>query len=156
MNREIKFRGFSEELKKWIFGGISIFENEAIIFDADDMTNSAWEVETESVGQFTGFKSVKGKQNLVNKDIYEGDIFRQEKNNEQGEPYFNYLVVMWIRQRGAFYLIPVEHYHILIDNDCENEPEFNWLFEDACLYDFAGDVCLPIIGNVYQNQELLK
>ena len=46
-------------LQKFIYGGISIFEDEATIFDVNDMTNSAIEVELDSIGQFTGLEDKK-------------------------------------------------------------------------------------------------
>ena len=93
--REIKFRGYSKSLQKFIYGGISIFEDEATIFDVNDMTNSAIEVELDSIGQFTGLKDQKGN------DIYEGDIL--ELNN------CGLLIVCFYK--GEFKLQKLAEYH---------------------------------------------
>lgn len=87
-------------------------------------------------------------------EIYEGDVFREEKENENGDDR-TYLVVTWIRQRGAFYLIPAPHVNVLDVNDCEGEDAFDWLFNEANLYDFSLDIGLPYVGNIYENPELL-
>lgn len=102
--------------------------------------------------QGTGFIAKNGKTHLIGKEIYEGDIFRK-RNDDDTE---GYCVVMWLLQRGAFYMIDAVYYEILRDNDCSKEPEFSWLFDDAALYDFSIDCGLPIVGNVHQNPELLK
>ncbi|CAA0254261.1 YopX family protein [Tenacibaculum maritimum] len=98
--------------------------------------------------QSTGLKSKGGKE------VYEGDIFRHEEETEHGD-IRTYSVVMWIKQRGAYYLIPCDHYQVIRDNDVSKEEEFEWLFEDAILYDFNIDVGLDLVGNLYENPELV-
>ena len=112
------------------------------------------DVKPETITQFTGFYAKKCKTNLEN-EIYEHDVFRSEIDTDLGTE-IQYNVVMWIEQRGAFYLIPACHFNVLMDNDLENDNDFEWLFEDANLYDFSIDVRLTKVGNIYQNPELLK
>lgn len=100
--------------------------------------------------EWTGLVNEKTK-----KKVFEGDIFREEKETDQGD-IRSYSVVTWIKERAAYYLIPSEHYQIIQDNDCENEEEFEWLFQDAALYDFSIGVNLALVGNIYQNPKLLK
>lgn len=98
------------------------------------------------------------QKDLNDKEVYEGDIFREEIETDKGDIRV-YKVVMWIKERSAFYLVNVSHFNVLIDNDCSSEAEFSWLFDDAVLYDFSIDVKhnnSGVIGNIYQNKKLLN
>lgn len=90
MNREIKFRGFQ---KSWIFGGVTIFEGQANIFDKNCVANSSYEVELNSVGQFTGFTDKKGIE------IYEDDLCKYHHSSSKRLISYSFRVVF---HQGAF------------------------------------------------------
>jgi len=173
--REIKFHGKRVDNGEWVYGdlchnmngGISIMPKcffGSHIFDDDETQSNptkdglslgGWfSVMPETVGQFTGFKSLDKKKSL-HEDVYEGDIFRQIDETDEGDE-ITYHVVMWLNERGAFYMIPVDHYAVIRDNGIPKEKEFNWLLDDACLYDFSFDVKLTKVGNINENPELLS
>ena len=149
MERTIKFRGKSIS-GDWIYGMptydfMYVFNGEQL----DSVDN--YRVDAETIGQFTGLKAGKHKMNL-DPDVYEGDLFRGLDADDNDIFY----VVMWIDQRCAFYMIPINHYTVIRDNDVSREKEFDWLFQDALLYDFSIDVGLMKVGNIHDNPEILK
>lgn len=84
MKREIKFRG---KQNSWIYGGISVFNNEAKIYDKD-CHNSPYEVDINSVGEFTGFHDKK------HNDIFENDIVKYCHTTSKYSISFTALVVL--------------------------------------------------------------
>lgn len=138
--RDIKFRG---KQKSWIYGGLSIFNNEATIFDENCIANSAYEVDINSVGQYTGFNDFDGKE------IYEGDIleyvhFRRDENKRREIVVFSQICGGWYVRKQADSLTT-----ILFEQHNEE-----WQLKQN--YKPSPKHKVRVIGNIYENPELLN
>jgi uncharacterized phage protein (TIGR01671 family) len=143
--REIKFRGKVKEGQRgdsfdWVYGDLirEIITGRTFIldlshFDENTKLNDILiEVEPETVGQFTGLidKNVK--------EIYEGDIVTYLTQNLEAMTRKG--IVIWDNKMCAFF------FHIKI-----NERKiYDWLMDNF------DNPTTEVIGNIYQNKELLE
>ncbi len=127
--RTIKFRGKRIEDGKWIYGYLA---DEDFINNINEIAIPSEQVNSTTVGQFTGLKDESGKE------IYEGDIIVVGEYER---------VVLWDEMGWA--LMPCEHYHdktFWVMNI--QHPGMDWWKL------FANEI--EIVGNIHDNPELLK
>lgn len=124
--REIKFRG-RHLSGQWYYGNLIRKQTEYIICDIED--GSAEDVEEETVGQFTGLYDKSGKE------VYEGDILK----------------IFYHGKSKVFGIAKYTDTRFYIDDnwniDHSSSRPMNEMFDR---YEFE------VIGNVYDNPELLK
>lgn len=92
--RTIRFKGKRLDNQEWVYGGVSIFENEATIFDENDITNTAYEVDIDTISQFVGIKDIKEV------DLYENDAVYDLSNKK--------FTIQYNDEFCAFFLYPIE------------------------------------------------
>jgi uncharacterized phage protein (TIGR01671 family) len=132
MKREIKFRGKDKKTGEWLYGNLQVPTIEGVPYLMWDKEKFQCEVETNTIGQYTGLKDINGKE------IYEGDIIKGLDSTKNDILH----VVKWDNQTASFegYLIPFDKY-------LHKSPlSQNWL-------DFFDK---EVIGNIYDNPELLE
>lgn len=123
----IKFRGKCLHSDEWCFGSLVDYEDEEMEIQGFDVFREGFDkwneisVDPDTVGQFTGMYDCNGKE------IYEGDIVKNES-------------------AGFFGVIKFEDSAFIIDIDKIKGTLF------ACLQTGS----LEVIGNIHDNPELLK
>lgn len=130
--REIKFRGWDSENKKWRYG--HFFETvEGIMrcYNIVENREVRFYCSPQSIGQFTGLKDKNGKE------IYMGDIvtFYDFKRDDD---YLNRGIILSEDETGDRIGVNISNRHSVE----MNEIDFN--------------IDVEVIGNIYENHELIE
>lgn len=140
--REIKFRAWDD--KKWRYD-FAIYEGDVYAVlencpDTNDVMLSEERTSHWKVVQFTGLKDKNGRE------VFEGDLLRNTYGDDHcpkchySTPDKRVYVVIWRDNRACFDAISGK----------DEDPDQNWLDPD-CWHEYA-----EVIGNIYENPELLK
>lgn len=125
--REIKFRGYSIDDKRWVTGyGVEKITEDGF-FIPTGCANDTYQVFKESIGEYTGLKDKNGVE------IYEGDIVEKE------------FMEPWIEEKLIGTVEMIEG-HWSVVNDKKKIAEYLWGETDVN----------HVIGNIYENPELLE
>ena len=151
--RELLFRGKQKDNNEWIEGALisiqaDLNENDNqhyIVAEINfrdsiyDVWKYAYEVDHSTVGQFTGYTDKNGKK------IFEGDIFHFEDD----------IIAVVVFRDGGFKL---EEYGLrgVYTESGYDECGGGWDLLDFSPIDWYTLVALEVIGNIYDNPELLR
>lgn len=142
---EYKYRGkcndkHSKKFGQWVFGGVCDYESGIVILEVDSYAGSLYEpphtyieeceVDRETVGQFIGFMDKNERE------IYEGDIVKTK--------FGRLCKVVWFSSDSykCFDLQPINMFY-----DENKAPD---------RYDLWKPENLEVIGNIYDNPELME
>ena len=138
--REILFRGKRVNNGEWVEGGICDYNNGVSIFAINHCFNTHYEppynvldeieVMPETVGQYTGLTDKNGKK------IFEGDIVKFIEDKRYCYGYYYDIGYIFYKNENAKFIY---------------QPSYTlngYPIDNTCTYE--------IIGNIYDNPELLK
>lgn len=128
--REIKFRAWDKEIKQVVYYPMFKFNGNTV--DINEQFKCVQNGDEYILMQYTGLKDKNGKE------IYEGDIVKYTRNNQ-----IITASIEWREGEGCY------HYH-----NIEDSVDSDSLVKESMF--FIGSETVEIIGNIYENPELLK
>jgi len=158
--RELKFKAWDKEAKEMVYhltDDIMFCFNENTELevrywscDPIDKNYGYWELLDCDILQYTGLKDSEGKE------IYEGDIIKH-KQGEQQKKLYEYIGIIKFYD-GSFFISTNGIRSNLLLSDINGIGEILWHYEgrygNPSYYYIAKD--FEVIGNIYENPELLK
>ena len=168
--RTIKFRGYSDELKSFVYGFYQEVNVNGVVYSYIFWQGNTTPVITDSVGQFTGLHDKNGKE------IYEGDIidvcvFFVSPENPDEDIHFRGVVIehelkvclkiySFLYDSSGWKKLSDTTRHFPFDTDyIEDDHTFIIPLHDLCaMSGNLGEILeenLEVIGKIYENQELL-
>ena len=130
--REIKFRGKTVDTGNWVYGSyqadVMLIGKHTIIYSDYDGYYCEEEVIPETIGQYTGLNDRNGKE------IYEGDILKL-------------VLVDWSD-------VPEDIFTVSSEQFVEDVCYLKSIIANAIEVESQTD-CIEVIGNIYDNPELL-
>ena len=176
MNREILFRGFNEKNNKWLHGYFFVNRGKHFVVEDEIQTDplANWTdfvVNPDTIGQYTGLKDKDGNK------IFEGDIISYYTTETycinpdcdpvvQGygsklvkkEHEIKYIDVCFCVDDETYRPLPISYCGVL----SEDFDEFKAIIDHGFYFDTNGYklddsiIGIEIIGNIYDNPELMK
>lgn len=158
--REILFRGKRLDDGEWVYGSFCMDALEQFnglcgvdgfirLYDKAKGKMQTYEVDRETVGQYTGLKDKNGKR------IFEGDIIRMNQNeNDLAVVEFGKFGCVCTEDESITDFVHGWYYRPLPTDALSRCEPFCWPFQlNEMWIKYTG---IEVIGNIHDNPELLK
>lgn len=155
--RDFKFRAFDKRLNKMVFTGFHLI-GEVTAFNGMHewiMEHMAETPEAEtSLDRWDDFVYMQwtGHTDSNNKDVYEGDVHREEIEFDTGDELY-YFVCVWIQEWSIFAWLSVtdgEYQKYLVEGADSLDETMFWT------YNIERANKITVCGNIYEHPHLLE
>lgn len=146
MKREIKFRGKRIDTGEWVYGFYWYIGSDYFIRNTEHGQSTDYEVDPETVGEFIVLKDKNGKE------IYEGDIRREEIESDEGDDV-HYYICVWVAEWSMFTWLHLPgEYQAYLDAGAESlDTILYWTYPAA-----EENNRIVICGNIHEHPDLIK